>query len=227
MNDHQENNPLPVHDSESKPAPARKNQLSLSVSILSLLIALAALVVVFTTGKTEGKSESGTPSDGNISVAWINTDSVWEQYDFVTDVKAELAAYEQNLMNQYTASVNAFQNEYNEYIKKASAYQLTLDEQKKTEEKLAKKQQSLQELDAQLSQKLIDEKTTRNMEVHDTIVKFVARYNQKHNYTYILERSYGGSILWADSVFEITEPVIKGLNEEYKKFKKATPEEED
>jgi outer membrane protein len=225
MNDHQENNPLTGADPESRPAPARKNQLALSVSILSLLIALAALVVVFTTGKPDVGSDTQTASDGKITVAWVNTDSVWEQYDFVTDVKAELAAYEQNLMNQYTASVSAFQNEYNEYIKKASAYQLTLDEQKKTEEKLAKKQQSLQELDAQLSQKLIDEKTTRNMEVHDTIVKFVARFNQKHKYTYILERSYGGSILWADSVLEITSPVIKGLNEEYKKFKKTADEE--
>lgn len=225
MNEFQEvnaGNPEP-----NEPKIRKKPALATPISILSLLIALTALVVVFTMGKGPKTINDNPITDGNITVAWINTDSVWEQYEFVADVKAELAIFEQNLQNQYIASVNSFQNEYNDYIKKASAYQLTLDEQKKTEEKLAKKQQALQELDAQLSQKLLDEKTARNMEVHDTIVSFVARFNTKNNYTYILERSYGGSILWADSLLEVTSAVVKGLNEEYLVIKKKKEAEKE
>ena len=205
-----------IQDSKTR----KKPNISLSVSILSLLIALVALVLLFTMGKPGSVNDVKSTPDGKLNIAWINTDTIWEQYGFVADVKTELATYEQNLQNQYASSAQAFQNEYNEYIKKASAYQLSLDEQKKTEEKLSKKQQSLQEMEAKLSQQLLDEKTARNMEVHDTIVNYIARFNKDKKYTFILERTYGGGLLWADSTLEITNVIIKGLNEEYVKIKK-------
>lgn len=213
-----------VAEETMDPKPKKRPGISLSVSVLSLLIALTALVVVFTSGKNNKSNVVQSNPDGKITIAWVNTDTIWEQYDFVTDVKAELAKYEQNLQTQYTNSLAAFQNEYNDYIKKASAYQLSLDEQKKTEEKLAKKQQTLQEMDAKLSQQLIDEKTARNMEVHDTIVSYIARFNKNKQHTFIMERSYGGGILWADSTLEITNTVVKGLNEEYKATQKRKQE---
>lgn len=194
----------------------------LSAAFLAIILALAALVIAFSGGKSSSKQENAV-APGNLSFAWVNTDTIWEKYNFVTDVKAELATYEKNLQDQYAASVSAFQKEYDAYIKKASAYQLSLEEQKKTEEKLAQKQQGLQELDAKLSQQLMDAKTARNMEVHDSIVNFIARFNKDKKYNFILERSYGGGLLYADSTMDITNEIIKGLNKEYLTFKKEQP----
>jgi outer membrane protein len=150
----------------------------------------------------------------------VNTDTILSQYDFVKDVAAELEVYNKNLEDKYTSSAQALQNEYNAYIKKASEYQMTLEQQKKKEEELGQKQQALQQLEAELSQLAMNEKAARNMEVHDSIVNFIARYNKDKNYTYIFERSYGGGVLWADTTLEITNEVLKGLNEEYKAIKK-------
>jgi outer membrane protein len=212
-----------------EPAKARKKiNVPLLLSILSLLIALAALALIFTRGKNGNNQDITTTDGGNITLAWINTDTIWEHYEFVSDVKADLAKYEKDLQDQYAATVTAFQNEYNDYLKKGTSNQLTLAEQKKTEEQLAQKQQNITELDAQLTQKLVDEKTARNMEVHDTIVNFIARFNKDKKYTFVLENAYGGSLLWADKSLEITNSVLKGLNEEYKsikKFREANKEE--
>jgi outer membrane protein len=93
------------------------------------------------------------------------------------------------------------------------------DEQKKTEEKLAKKQQDLTALDTELTQQLMAEKETRNMEVHDTIVSFIARFNKTKNYTFIFERSYGGTLLYANPSLDITDEIMKGLSDEYGKIK--------
>jgi outer membrane protein len=198
----------------------KKILIALAVGVLGLLIAVTALI--FNIAGSPCNKPAGTTGTNNsdLRIAWINTDSIWTQYDFVDDVKAELAVYEKNLQDKYASEMTAFQNDYNAYIKKASAYQMTLDEQKKKEEQLAQKQQTLQELDAQLTQLLVDEKTARNMEVHDSIVNFIGRMNKDNKYTYIMERSYGGGILWADSTLEITNEVVKGLNEEYKAIKK-------
>ena len=56
------------------------------------------------------------------------------------------------------------------------------------------------------------------MEVHDTIVSFISRFNKMKNYTFIFERSYGGTLLYADPSLEITDEILKGLNGEYEKF---------
>lgn len=193
----------------------------LILSLISLVVSLALLVLFLTPGKN---SQTVTNSSDKITIAWINTDTIWENYEFVADVKAELADLEQKLQNQYAATVNSFQQEYDNYIKQATAGLLTLDQQKKTEEKLAQKQQSITELDAKLTQQLVDAKTIRNIEVHDTIVNFIARFNESHNYTFIMERSYGGGLLFADSTLEVTDAVLKGLNEEYKYIKKSKEE---
>jgi len=212
-----------------QPAVPRKNiNIPTTVSILSLLISVAVLIIIFTTGKSRNNETIQRTSDGKITIAWINTDTIWNQYKFVKDIKDYLAKYEADLQNQYNATVTAFQKEYDEYLKKGTSNQLTLDEQKQAEEKLSKKQQYISELDAKLTQQLVDEKTAKNMEVHDSIVNFIARFNKGRNYTFIMERSYGGGILWADSTLEITNQVLKGLNEEYeakKKLKESVKEE--
>jgi outer membrane protein len=208
-----------------KPAkPEGKFSVSLLLSIFSLLIALAAIAIILTMGKNGNTKDVRPTPGGKITFAWINTDTIWEKYQFVTDVKADLAKYEKDLQDQYDATVAAFQKEYNDYLKKGTSNQLSLDEQKKTEEKLSLKQQSISELDAKLTQKLVDEKTAKNMEVHDTIVNFIARFNKDKKYTFVLENAYGGSLLWADRSLEITEEVLKGLNEEYKQFKQHREE---
>ncbi len=197
-----------------------KPLITMVIGVLALLLAATALIIIFTCNGSCKTNTSSNGSQGDVRIVWVNTDTIWGQYDFVDDVKAELAVYEKNLQDKYASSVTAFQNEYNAYIKKASAYQLSLDQQKKKEEELGQKQQALQQLDAELTQLLVDEKTARNMEVHDSIVNFIARMNKDKKYTLILERSYGGGILWADSSMEITSTVVKGLNEEYKAIKK-------
>lgn len=207
-----------------------KPMITLIIGSLGLLIAIAALVFVFTGAPCCKTTKTDTNSSGEIRIAWVNTDTILSQYDFVEDINDELAIYEKNLQDKYTSSVTAFQNEYNAYIKKASEYQLTLAQQKQKEEELGQKQIAIQQLEAELSQMAMNEKTLRNMEIHDTLVNFIARFNKDNNYTYILERAYGGGILWADTSLEITNEILKGLNEEYKAIKKekekAEPKEE-
>jgi outer membrane protein len=193
--------------------------IPLALSLLSLLFAISALTFVFVSGKKGNKKDLPDISSGKVTIAWINTDTIWAQYAFVADMKTQLAAYEKNLQDKYAGMVSAFQKEYDDYLKKGTSNQLTLDQQKKKEEELAKKQQSIQEMDAQLSQQLVEEKTARNMEVHDSIVNFIARFNKDQKYTFIMERSYGGGILWANDAYEITDDVLKGLNKAYETVK--------
>ena len=194
------------------------------LNLLTLAGVIALFVLFFLPKKN--KIDSAPPKTiGNMTFAFVNTDSILAHYDFVLDVQVDLANYEKALQNQYTSTVNAFQKEYDDYIKRATAGLLTLDQQKKTEETLGKKQQTIGELESKLAQQLQEEKLKRNMEVHDSIVSNITRYNRNKNYTFIFEKSYGGGLLFANTGLEITTEILKSLNEEYAELQKKTKSE--
>lgn len=213
---------------ETTPAPATSSHgsgndnrimITLTLSVIGVLLALAALILTIAGKPSSGSSETvAQPTD--LKIAWVNTDTLWGHYDFVEEVKAELTTFEENLQKKYTDQATALQNDYNAYVKKASSYQLSLEEQKKTEERLGQRQQELQMLDAQLSQSLLDEKAARNIEVHDSIVNYIARYNKEKKYTLIFSTAYDQGLLWADPAMDLTKEILDGLNKEYKAWKK-------
>ncbi len=195
--------------------------------ILNLLTiaGVIALFILFFLPKKNKIDTTPPKTIGNVTFAFVNTDTILAHYDYVLDVQVELANYEKSLQNQYTTTVSAFQKEYDDYIKRATAGLLTLDQQKKTEETLGKKQQSIGELESRLAQQLQEEKLKRNMEVHDSIVSNITRYNKNKNYTFIFEKSYGGSLLFANTGLEITSDILQSLNEEYSELQKKNKSE--
>jgi len=54
-----------------------------------------------------------------------------------------------------------------------------------------------------------------NVVLVDSITNFLHRYNQYHNYDYVLGYSVGGGILLAKDTFNITGQVLDAMNEEY------------
>jgi outer membrane protein len=191
----------------------RKQCIMFGLNIASI----AGVIVLFILFFTVGKHPKYTPpkSVEKVSYAYVNTDTIMAHYDFVLDVQVDLANYEKQLQNQYTNAAAAFKKEYDDYIKRASANLLTLDQQKKTEEQLAAKQQNIGEMEQNLGMQLQEAKLKRNMEVFDTIINLIKRYNQTKDYTFIFQQSYGGGLLYANPTLDITSDILKGLNEEY------------
>jgi outer membrane protein len=183
-----------------------------------LACAIVVLFILHFTGNKPG-SKGKTASVDHISIAYVNTDTIWEKYDFVKDTKKELETVQTNMQTQYQAMVQSYQTELNNYMQKAKSYQLTLDQQKQKEEQLGKKQQEILEMEQKLSTQLLEIKQAKNAEVHDTIVNFIRKFNKDKNYTLILEYSYTGGLLYASDSLNITKEVISGLNKEYPKVK--------
>lgn len=195
-------------------------KLNLILNIV-LLVAVAVLYVLFFTENKAGEDTPGIPASAkNAHIAYVNSDTIWTEYTFVNDQKQVLQAYQKNLETQYAGKMKAFENEYNSYIKRASAGLLTLDEQKKTEAQLGEKQKKLMEMEQQLGAQYADKELSVNRMIQDSIISYVKRFNRKHKFTYILAYAKGGGILYANDSLDITQAVVKGLNEDYKKYRK-------
>jgi outer membrane protein len=221
----EENHPI-IEGNQPQKSKISKNTIIYGLNIISII----GVIVLFFLFFTEGKKPKNTPpkSLDKITYAFVNTDTLMVHYDFVLDVQVDLAKYEKILQNQYATAATSFKKDYDDYIKRASAGLLTLDQQKKKEEELGNRQQQIAEMEQNLSIQLQEEKLKRNMEVHDTIVNHIARYNQSKDYTFIFEKTYGGGLLFANPALDITSDILKGLNDEYaEKQKEKKPESED
>ncbi len=185
-----------------------------------LLIGLIVLYVLFFINKSKQKDTVNhvpVAIKGNMSIAYINTDTIMEKYDFAKDMKKELEDYQTKLENDYKFKMTSFQAEYENYIKTGAS--LKLSEQKKREEELKEKNNSLMALKEKMSEDLFKKNQAINNRLLDTIFSYIHRFNEKPKYTYILKKSIEHNILYANDSLEITKDVLKGLNMEYKKFK--------
>ncbi|MEG1762155.1 MAG: OmpH family outer membrane protein, partial [Bacteroidales bacterium] len=161
----------------------------------------------------------GATAPGAYTIAFVDTDTLFENYLMVVDVKKELDATEKKLTSDYKNQITAFQREYENYLKVGAS--MTLSEQKKKEEYLGKKQQSLAQLESKYGEQLMAYKAQKNEEVQNAIFEFIEKYNKDHgNYTMIFSKARTSGVLYSEPSMDITAEVLKAINAAYKPAKK-------
>lgn len=185
------------------------------------IVALAVGVCAFSCQNKQ--NAAGTPSSASetaavavegLTIATVNIDSINMGYQLVADIQRELERTETRLTADVQNQANAFQKEYENYLKIGAT--LTLSEQRKREEELTKKQQSLGELQQTYANQLANLQVQRMEEVTNRILDFVKRYNeQNQNFSIIIYTGKSSNILYSMPSMDITSAILDGLNKEY------------
>ena len=197
--------------------------LSLILSIVALIACGVLFYLHFKTGKTgtpqiiTTKSGGDSLSGGGISLVYVNIDSLMAKYEHVKKIKSELEQKRKSSEGQFAAKADAFEKEYRQYQEKGPS--MTQEQAQQTEALLTQKQQTLVQMKEELSQKLSENELKENQIIQKNISEFLHKYNETHNYTFILATGNGGSILLGDENLDITNEVVDGLNKEYKQIK--------
>ena len=177
-----------------------------------------------------GKQESTAPvaaggaaagRTGAMTVATVNTDTLFAQYKMVTDVTDELEKTEKKLQADLQKQAQDFQTEYENYLKVGAT--MTLSEQRKKEEYLTKKRESLEQLSARYETQLVTLRLQRMEEVQNAVFEFIERYNAEHGqYTFVISNARTSGVLYSPANIDITDEVLAAINAEYgqKKGKK-------
>jgi outer membrane protein len=92
---------------------------------------------------------------------------------------------------------------------------MTLGQVRATEEDLTKKQQNLQMFQQSLSQQLMDEEAKLNKALYDRVTAFLTKYGQDKGLQVVLKFDPTSDVLYAGPGLDISQDVIKGLNESY------------
>ena len=93
-------------------------------------------------------------------------------------------------------------------------------------QRLGKKQQDFQQLQQKLSGELMEEQAKTMMALSDTIWSQIRTYNELHGHYQVILSNQGGSIIYSVPMYDITEEVVKYLNDQYDPSK-SNPEKKE
>ena len=197
--------------------------------VLNIFLALAvvALYVLHFTGIGTGKKSSageGLPAglaDGS-SIFYVQIDSVLNNFDMANDLSGELESNYNASEAEFLTKQKSYQSDVEDYQYKAQRGLITRSEAQNLEQQLYTKQQNLVKLQQDLSQELSEKQAVMNRQVINAIMEYLKNNNARLNYKYVLGTSFGGNILYANDSLDITQNIIKGLNEDYQLNRKKT-----
>ncbi|MND82181.1 periplasmic chaperone [compost metagenome] len=98
---------------------------------------------------------------------------------------------------------------------------MSQEQQQQLSLNLQKKQQDLGQLQQSLAGQAAKDEQEETEKLYAKITEYLKKYANEHGYKMVISYSKGNSaILYADESLDVTNDVVKGLNEEYKAAKK-------
>ena len=182
--------------------------------IVQAALAVAVIVLfVLHFNKPAETSAAANVQPAQAKIGYIQADTVLKYYDFLKVEQEKFDArgktIEQDLKNRATA----LQTEIDSY--KSNYGNMTIGQAKAVEEDLARKNQNFEMNREKVTQELMAEQEKLNQELYNRITKFLKSFSEKQGLHMVLKYNTQSDVLYASEVLDVTQDVIKGLNEEY------------
>ncbi len=191
-----------------------------------LFVAVIVLYILFFTGgkapvavgamnRNDTTSLSGTQS----GIVYINIDSVLQKYDMYHALSDNLQEKLKTSEAQLAAKEQSLRREMEDFQYKVDRGLVTRSEAADLQQQLAQKEQSLYQLQNSLQMQLAEEEQVAQRKVLNSIMVYLENLEESgaYQYQFVLGTTFGGNILYADENKNITQAVVQGINEEYKK----------
>jgi outer membrane protein len=180
------------------------------ISLLFLGLSMAILGC----DKAAGDSKTGGQPSGRI--VYVNTDTLLNNYEYYKDVVKEFDSKRFALENDLAKRTQSFQNEVALFQRRAQAGGMTEEQGKSTQLALQQKEQDIMMFRDNAAGNLQQEQAKKTDELLTNIQSYLKKYNSGNKFDMVIGYSKGGGVLYAKEDLDITQDVLKGLNEEYK-----------
>lgn len=148
-----------------------------------------------------------------VSIAYINSDTLLQNYQYFKDMADQLEVKRKKLENEFTTRAKGLENEFATFQRTGNS--MTINQARAVEEDLMKKRDNLMKYQESLSQELIKEETRINNELYEKVSEYLNDYGKKNNFQLVLTYQKGSGVLYANDSLNITQAVVRGLNDTY------------
>jgi outer membrane protein len=180
------------------------------ISLLFLGLSMAILGC----DKAAGDSKTGGQPSGRI--VYVNTDTLLNNYEYYKDVVKEFDSKRFALENDLAKRTQSFQNEVALFQRRAQAGGMSEEQGKSTQMALQQKEQDIMQFRDNAAGNLQQEQAKKTDALLTNIQNYLKKYNSGNKFDMVIGYSKGGGVLYAKEDLDITQEVLKGLNEEYK-----------
>lgn len=194
-----------------------------------LIIAVTLLYIDRFSGndkKEEAKSVNESANNNSGKIAYVNIDSLLNEYDYYNDKQTEFLKEQQKQEAKLNSKGKALERKAMEFQNKVQKGLVTSNQAQQMQNQLMREQQNLLQLKDQISMDMMNRQQQTLQDIYKNIVNAIKDYNKNGKYKMILGNTAGQNVLVADSALNITDIIIERLNEEYQK-KQANTETKD
>ncbi|MBR1706071.1 MAG: OmpH family outer membrane protein [Bacteroidales bacterium] len=191
-----------------------------------LLFGVLAALTLAGCNQTSGNTpEAQAKSDSTAvagSIVFFNIDKIMADYDMANDLRSVVETKVSGIQSEITRRENKLQKDVNDFQQKIEKGLLTRSVAEAQQQKLQQQQQQYQQYVVTKQNEMAEEQQVMLNQIMDAINEYVQAYNAEKQYALILTTS--GDILPApvvtgDPSLDITDELLKGLNEAYVKTK--------
>lgn len=205
----------PIEEKKSKSCPFRPSTVMNAFFFLAIV---GLYLLYFFGGKHVSDGKSGNIT-GSLKIAYFNTDSVFQSYLLVNDLRNELKTEKEKLESNFNSRQAAFEQKVKNYQANVQSNAINAVQAQNGEKQLMKEREEIMQMNEQYTQQL----SAKEMEINKVITESIIEYSQKYNKTYgadyILGYTKGGPIIVVNEKMDITKDIIEGLNKEYNENK--------
>lgn len=194
-------------------------QLSLVLSIVA--VGLSGVLLFMHIKEKDGAKRvialplaASANSSNNFRIAYFELDSLQNNYQYFKDELNKLKSKEEAEQNELTSMEKSYRKKVADWQQKWK--NMSPAEQEAANSEIQQMQQNLQNRKQQLDQNINDQMNDTRKKIRDRLESYLKEYNRDKSYSYIFS-DFPEGIFYKDTVYNITNDLIKGLNESYRK----------
>ena len=183
-----------------------------------LLIAVGVLYVLHFTNAGACTSANVRENGNNIGkgdakIVYINTDTLLRNYTLSVELNEAFLKKQEERNTELNIKAKDLDRQAREFQRKLENNGfISAERAEAARQDLLEKNQKLQQLQQEMT-----EQSELNKKLFESITNFLVEYNKEKGYEIVLSTVVAGNVLYAADGFDITQDVVKRLNEQYKK----------
>lgn len=195
------------------------------------LFVLAAVAVFMISCDNNSKTNTTTAvekTQSSFKSAYIDTEKLMKEYEESKQFEAKYKAMSERMQNELERDMKNFQNEVQNFQKNAQANGMEWAQKKEAE--LQRRQVTLQQKEQNYLKKFQEEGAVERDSMVSKMKSFIKEYGKEKGYDFIYGTGDAATVLYAKDQYDITEEVLKLMNEKYAKkgeVKKEEPKAEE
>lgn len=185
-------------------------------------LAAVAVAVLFSqcSGKAGDAQGAGSAVQGGeldgMKIAYVEIDTLLAKYNFCVDLNEAMVKKSENVRLTLNQKAKELDKQKQDFQTKYQNNAFLSPERAQQEyNRIAKMEQDLQNLSNQLQSELMSENEKNSLLLRDSINAFLKEYNKSKGYSLIISNTGFDNLLYADSIYNITDEILRGLNARY------------